>query len=896
MSNEKYSYNVENQTPGRDINIIAGNLNKTAIYQGEIKEKVTLPSIQYILRKGKTFKGDFSKKEPEWVDFEQGFIVERRDVDKIIKKLENEKIQLILGAPASGKSIVLKNVGFKLANENKDVYVVELKKYPRDEVKLLFNNILELNDEKLIFIVDDAHLSIENCERFVREFKNGGRGKLIIGSRPTEEIRGGHPKNASEFEYLSKIEVHAEDVAEEMTKSFLKVDYNFSDEKINTIVKNIGKYKKDLWFLSWALKAYDPKKDSVEEEEIYAKIRDSIRNIDTGKGITAINAEDVFLPLSIFYRFEIPTEREFLEEQMGIKGTIINRLIEMSEIIETEKMGRNKMLSFNHSSIAELYYGAYQRYPSFGNRISNKILNQKDRKYLENCLFYKYITTYPRNAVEVVVHLRDTMKESQGAKILEKLTKCNKIQTSIEEGIKKEKDILDIGKCVLFILQAREKAGSKLVNSIDTGDLSSKIDNEEDILKIGYSLFYIDNKEVKKNLVNNIDIDALSLKIEKEENICSIGDCIEFILFSNEKAGLKLVEKIDIDNLLSRIDNESSLKKIVLFVTCILHANEEVGMKLIDKFSKRFKKEDDIEKIEWIVSSISGKSEKAAAQLVDSFLKKIEKQDIGTIGYFVSNLSAHKDVMRELVVNFDIDVLSSKIQNDESIDAIGRFMWAISHASKEVGLKLVKSIDIDVLSSKIDKEENLNSIEWIMASISFISEELGLELVESVSSKIEKEEDIVKIRLCIDGSLRENKNVACKLVENIDIDILSSKINNDANLNSIKQIISSISHASKDVGSELVKNIDVDILLSKINNEADLGDILRCILEISHVSSEVGSELVKSIDTDILLSKIKNGSGRLLIDHLMLNILYVNEEFRSKLIKSYNKTSLKKYA
>jgi outer membrane protein assembly factor BamE (lipoprotein component of BamABCDE complex) len=889
MPNEKDSYNVENQNARRDIvNVVT--------YQGETKEKVTLPSIQCILRKGKTFKGDFSKKEPEWVDFEQGFIVERREVDEIIKKLENEKIQLILGTPASGKSIILKNVGFKLANENKDVCAVELKKYPRDEVKLLFNNILKLNNEKLIFIVDDAHLSIENCERFVREFKNGGCGKLIIGSRPTEEILGGHPKNTSEFEYLSKMEVHAEDVAEEMTKSFLKVDYNFSDERINTIVKNIEKYKKDLWFLSWALKAYDPKKDSIEEEEIYAKVRDSIRSIDTGKGITAINAEDVFLPLSIFYRFEIPTERAFLEEQMGIEGTIINRLIEMSEIVETEEIGRNKMLSFNHSSIAELYYGAYQRYPSLGKRISNKILNQKNRKYLENCLFYKYITTYPRNAVEVVVHLREPMKESQGAKILEKLTKCNKIQKSIEEGIKREIDILEIGKCVLFILQAREEAGSKLINSIDIGDLSSKIDNEEDVLKIGYGLDYMHNKELRKNLVNNIDIDALSLKIEKEEDICAIGDCIEFISFSNEKAGLKLVEKIDIDNLLSRIDNESSIKKIGIFVTCILHANEEVGMKLIDKFSKRFEKEDDIEKIEWIVLSISRKSGKAAAQLVDSFSKKIEKQDIGRIEQFVWNLCTHEDVIRKLVVNFDIDVLSSKIQNDEGIYAIGRFIWEISHASEEVGLKLVESIDIDVLSSKIDKEENLNSVEWIITSISYTSEEVGLELVESVSSKIEKEKDIVKISPCIDGTLHENKNVACKLVENIGIDILSSKINNEENLNSVKRIISSISYASKDVGSELVKNIDTNILSSKINNEPDLGNILRCILEISYASSEVGSELVKSIDIDILLSKIKNGRDILLIEHLMPNMLYVNEEFRSKLVKSCNKTSLKKYA
>jgi len=49
------------------------------------------------------------------VDYEQGFIVERKEVDEIIRRLENNKVQLVLGAPASGKSIILKNVGFRLA-------------------------------------------------------------------------------------------------------------------------------------------------------------------------------------------------------------------------------------------------------------------------------------------------------------------------------------------------------------------------------------------------------------------------------------------------------------------------------------------------------------------------------------------------------------------------------------------------------------------------------------------------------------------------------------------------------------------------------------------------------------------------------------------------------------
>ncbi|MCW3129464.1 MAG: hypothetical protein N2V75_05130 [Methanophagales archaeon] len=107
-------------------------------------------------------------------------------------------------------------------------------------------------------------------------------------------------------EYLSKTYIHAEDVTEEMIRSFLKGIHHFSDERIKTVSKNLEKYKRDLWFLSWALKAYNPEKDSAEEKEIYKKIRDSIREIklekdDSGK-YKYLNAEDIFLPLSVFFQ------------------------------------------------------------------------------------------------------------------------------------------------------------------------------------------------------------------------------------------------------------------------------------------------------------------------------------------------------------------------------------------------------------------------------------------------------------------------------------------------------------------------------------------------------------------------------------------------------------------
>ncbi|MGB7002650.1 MAG: DUF4062 domain-containing protein [Halobacteriota archaeon] len=376
------------------------------------KWKVNIPTIQSTLRKEETTEGDFFKKEPEWIDFEEGFVVERKEVDEIIKKLENDNIQVVLGEPASGKSVILKNIGFKLAKEN-NVYVVEFKKHLRDEIKRYFDDIPEMKDEKAVFIVDDAHLIPADCERLVSELKNRKlKTRLIIGSRPTREIRGEHPKEASEFEYLSKTDIHAEDVTEAIIRGFLRREDHFSDERIKTVSENLEEYKKDLWHLSWALKAYNPEKDSVEEEEICEKIRDSIRKIKLGKDEFGkdkyLNAEDVFLPLSVFYRFEIPIEKRFLTKKLEIDECCIDDLIGISEIHEIEEIRKRTTLAMHHSSLASLYFEIYQRtdlFPDFGENIKERIAKQSKYDDLDRDLFYLYLTSKPTNLSEVLFRL-----------------------------------------------------------------------------------------------------------------------------------------------------------------------------------------------------------------------------------------------------------------------------------------------------------------------------------------------------------------------------------------------------------------------------------------------------------------------------------------------------------
>ncbi len=691
-------------------------LHLIEIQTREVKPpEIDIPTIQSVLRKGETFEGDFFKKEPEWIDFEECFIVERKEVDEVIKKLKNDNIQLVLGEPASGKSVILKNIGFKLANENKDVYVVELKKHSRDEVKRYFDDIPEINDEKAVFIVDDVHLQLSDCERLVRVFKNKKlKAKLIIGSRPTREIRGEPPKEASVFEYLSTTEIHAEDVTEEMIRRFLKSKYDFSDERIKTVSENLEKYKKDLWHLSWALKTYDPEKDSVEKEEIYKKIRDSIRNVNAGKDKPGINAEDVFLPLSVFYRFEIPIERNFLVKQLEIEDEKINALIEVSEIIETEEEGRYRVLSLNHASIGGLYCGAYQKYPSLGERVKEKILNQKDHD-LEYCLFYKYIiSTDPRNALDIARYLAKRIALLMEFSYSQLLFGNKKVKQTIQMGIEKEEDIEKIGTCIHVIAFAGASvtdftifndsdiwnifnAAIKICNGINVDTLSSKIEKEEDIPKIGVCIWGIahGNVEVAYDICNRINVDTLSSKIEKEEDIVKIGSCLRAIATLNVEVALKLVKCVP-----SKIEKEEDIGKIGSCVVTIARASEEVAQEIInrinvDTLSSKIEKEEDIEKIRCCLIDIARANEKVALKLVKCVPSKIEKEeDIEKIGSCVGTIArASEEVAQEIINHINVDTLSSKIEKEEDIKRIRRCVSYIAEASGVVAREIVNRLN-----------------------------------------------------------------------------------------------------------------------------------------------------------------------------------------------------------
>jgi hypothetical protein len=143
------------------IEDLLGQLIK--ILTREVKPaEIDIPNIKSVLEKEKISEGEFFRIEPKWIDFEEGFVVERKEVDEIIRKLETDNIQLVVGEPASGKSVILKNIGFKLAKKGHSVYIIELKNWQQDSIESYFKGACKIDDERTLIIVDDAHLQLSN--------------------------------------------------------------------------------------------------------------------------------------------------------------------------------------------------------------------------------------------------------------------------------------------------------------------------------------------------------------------------------------------------------------------------------------------------------------------------------------------------------------------------------------------------------------------------------------------------------------------------------------------------------------------------------------------------------------------------------------------------------------
>jgi hypothetical protein len=119
---------------------------------------------------------------PTWRDFESGTVVEVRTVDEVIDQFKQDRVLLLYGALGSGKSVIAKNVGYKLMHDEQPAWNVWIAEptlhfglataYDSFDADRVLETLRGIDDERLLVILDDAHLDLDKVDDFRLGFEN----------------------------------------------------------------------------------------------------------------------------------------------------------------------------------------------------------------------------------------------------------------------------------------------------------------------------------------------------------------------------------------------------------------------------------------------------------------------------------------------------------------------------------------------------------------------------------------------------------------------------------------------------------------------------------------------------------------------------------------------------
>ena len=545
------------QTITQNDSIILEHFEKLEKKENEI---IHLSRIEHELEKGVEFKGEFfRKKGPLWIDFENDFVVERNEVEEIIKTFEEGYISVLLeGNAASGKSVIARNVGYKLANE-KDVYYMSSEEFEIHTEDAIFNDVRKLEDS--VIIIEDAHLYPKYCDGLLDDIlKNKVGIKILITTRHTpiykytilkhlNKCKGEDKKKESEKkEYeCKKITLKPFNFAKYIIRNYIKKK-GLPEPSVEEIEGLLSQSKDSLWLLAYFLMAWKPSKP-IAIQQIYDNVLHDLKELQYKYGV--IGPEHVIFTIALFYQFEIKVQRTFLISQLNLNEETIEKLSDVGEIRKS-----NSYLSLYHSAVAEIYKNASENYSDIIDSLSDKLSDLDENFEKENYIAFLlrlYLRYKPKNYDEVIYQLQ--FKEEILNFILFDENTCN----AIHDLLDKEPNILKIVDLASIIIHANSKVGSKLVESLNFDKFNLKIKQEpslETIKDVIRDISYAD-RDVAKMIVGHLNLNILKSKIENEDFWLK-KITLNVICYANRKIGNELIESLGFKSIMEEEPTEKN--------------------------------------------------------------------------------------------------------------------------------------------------------------------------------------------------------------------------------------------------------------------------------------------------------------------------------------------------
>jgi len=398
-----------------------------------------------------------------WKDFEDRLVAYREEVDEILKSLKDERFCFLSGPQASGKSVILRSVGYQLILRGYIVFAIE--DVERFDIEKTLSNLRNWNLPNVVLMIDDVHRNPKICADFLGRVNNLNI-RVLISSRPLNPLAFREGEGAKLLDiYQRRIEVKVSpNLIARMIRKYCYsqgVKIKIDKEDVNSVIDKCGI---DLWLVTYLLSSWDPKKGSLKKvaiENIYQKIYETRIVLWNMLGR---ETSTVMQLVSALYQYEIPVVERYLD-----KRDLTSVALKLAGEGCLIKRGRHYYL--HHPSVARIYLQAFSYYGFIGNLLeySSKVLIS----YLEEC--------------------RDDR-----ARVLYKLT------TLPFRLYEEQKEIIE-----------------NLVARIDFNGLISQVDAETDIEKNGHFLKYISQIDIEfaKRVLHGTNADNLKKTFYRELSI-----------------------------------------------------------------------------------------------------------------------------------------------------------------------------------------------------------------------------------------------------------------------------------------------------------------------------------------------------------------------------------------
>ena len=220
------------------------------LYSHIKQEKINLPPIDSVIPKHeKESFDDFLRrgKDPYRIDFKNGYITKRKEVDGVINKLKKDPIQLIIGHPASGKTVIAKNIGYKFRKKTYgflgyNVFIIKI----RDKLHTNdFNEIFKIKKKRILLIIDDVHSDFNGINGLLERIGKKPKFKILLCGRPVIE------KKVEQYSETSLGRLMHDEKTSTKINAFNAVKDIFKNFEDKTDIKIKEEYrvefKKSLW-------------------------------------------------------------------------------------------------------------------------------------------------------------------------------------------------------------------------------------------------------------------------------------------------------------------------------------------------------------------------------------------------------------------------------------------------------------------------------------------------------------------------------------------------------------------------------------------------------------------------------------------------------------------------